>query len=198
MESSRDVAFLFEIGSLRHVPRTWRQFGGHNMANVPEHTFRVAWISLVLAIREGGNPARCVEMALLHDVPESRTGDVNYVQRQHTHRDEEVALKDILSNTSAAEYLRRLWQEWEHAESLEARIVRDADNLDCDFELRELADTGSHLPEKLTPTRTAVRAKLTTNSARQIFDSISGADPHDWHLSARNRLTAGDWASSEK
>jgi 5'-deoxynucleotidase YfbR-like HD superfamily hydrolase len=194
MEHGRDVAFLFEIGSLRHVPRTWRQFGGHHMANVSEHTFRVAWISLVLAIREGGDPARCVTMALLHDIPESRTGDVNYVQRLHTHRDEEVALKDILVDTSAEEYLHRLWREWDSGESLDARIVRDADNLDCDLELRELADTGSHLPRKLTPTRAAVRAKLTTASAQQIFDSISDSDPHAWHLSARNRLTKGDWA----
>jgi putative hydrolases of HD superfamily len=190
----RDVSLLFELGSLRHVQRTWTQFGGLNMANVSEHSFRVAWISLVVALNEGADIGRCVQMALLHDVPEARTGDVNYVQRMHTVRNEASALSDALAETSAADYMMELWKEWEDQQTLEARIVSDADNLDCDFELREHEDRGAQLPAKLAPTRVAVRGRLQTVSARLIFDDVATADPHEWHLSSRNRLTSGDWA----
>jgi len=45
----RDVEFLFEVGTLRLIDRTWRQFGGANFANVAEHTFRVMWIAALIA-----------------------------------------------------------------------------------------------------------------------------------------------------
>jgi putative hydrolases of HD superfamily len=196
MVEHRDVSFLFELGTLRHVQRTWTQFGGLNMANVSEHSFRVAWISFVVALNEGADIGRCVQMALLHDVPEARTGDVNYVQRMHTVRNESSALGDALAETSVAGYLTELWKEWEERLTLEARIVSDADNLDCDFELREQEDRGAQLPAKLAPTRAVVRERLQTESARHIFDDVMTSDPHEWHISSRNRLNSGDWAKT--
>src|SRR2546422_11260389 len=100
MTSNRNVAFLFEMGTLRHVARTWRQFGGLDFANVAEHSFRVAWIAMALAAEENADIGRVAQLALLHDLPESRTGDVNYVQRMHTVRNEDSALADTLEETS--------------------------------------------------------------------------------------------------
>jgi 5'-deoxynucleotidase YfbR-like HD superfamily hydrolase len=196
MEARRDISFLYEVGTLRHVARTWKQFGGLDMSNVAEHSFRVAWISLVLATRENADVGRCLEIALIHDLPEARTGDVNYMHRIHTVRNEDSALADALEDTAAKARLWDAWHEWSKRETLEARIVYDADNLDCDFELREQEDRGSRLPGKLAPTRDAVRMKLYTDSARQMFDDVKNSDPHDWHLASRNRLTAGDWAKA--
>lgn len=45
----KDIDFLFEIGSLRSIARTWNEFLGKDVANVAEHTIRVAWIALTLA-----------------------------------------------------------------------------------------------------------------------------------------------------
>lgn len=191
---SKDVQFLFEVGSLRHLRRTWTQFGGLNFANVSEHSFRVAWIAIVIALNEKADVGRCAQMALLHDVPESRTGDVNYVQRMHTIRNESSALEDALAGSSFYDHLIDIWDEWEQRKTLESRIVHDADNLDCDLELREEEDRGSQLPGKLAPTRAAVRSRISTESARQLFDEIAVSDPHEWHLVGRNRLTADDWA----
>ena len=38
----KDLRFLYEIGTLRFVGRTWNQFLASGFANVTEHTFRVA------------------------------------------------------------------------------------------------------------------------------------------------------------
>ena len=192
--NDRDVTFLYEVGSLRHVKRMWTQFGGLPTANVSEHSFRVAWISYILAIREGADIGRCFELALLHDLPETRTGDVNYLQRIHTVRNEQSALDDATIDTSLQERAADAWLEWERRETLEARLVADADALDCDLELRELEEVGAKLPRKLRPTRDVVRGKLHTESARSLFDRIRDSDPNDWHLSSRNRLTVGDWS----
>lgn len=189
-----DVRLLFELGSLRHVDRTWRQFGGVPYANVAEHTLRVAFIAWLLAAHEGAELSRVVPMAMIHDVAEIRTGDVNYLSRMYTRRDEDLALHDQFAGTGVERDVLRLWEEYEAKETLEARIVKDADMLDCDVELRESAAVGCSLDGALRHTREGIRERLFTGSARDYFDRIYRADPHAWHTEGRNRHTQGDWS----
>lgn len=187
----RDVELLHEVGSLRRVARTWVQFTGAPMANVAEHTLRVAWVAMVLARREGADPGRCVQLALVHDLAETRTGDVHYLSRMYVERREDEALRDALAGTSLEDEATALWDEYHAQESLEARVVKDADNLDCDLELTETPDAA--LVASLAPTRRQVRERLHTDTARALFDAIYATDPHAWHTAAPNRLRAGDW-----
>lgn len=191
MTVERDVALLHEVGSLRRVARTWVQFTGAPMANVAEHTLRVAWIAMVLARREGADPGRCVQLALVHDLAETRTGDVHYLSRMYVERREDEALRDAAAGTSLEDEATALWDEYHAQESLEARVVKDADNLDCDLELTETPDAA--LVASLEPTRRQVRERLHTDTARALFDAVYATDPHAWHTAAPNRLTAGDW-----
>ena len=189
----RDRDLFFELGSLRHVDRTWRHFGGFPFANVAEHSFRVAWLSWVIAVREGADPSRAVLMALVHDTPETRTGDVNYLSRMYTDRHEQLAFDDQFAGTSVHSDAAALWVEYGQRQTLEARIVKDADTLDCDFELREATSSGCNLEDRLSSTRQAAFAKLHTESARRMFMSLATSDPHSWHVNGRNRHTHGDW-----
>lgn len=190
----RDVELLHEVGSLRRVARTWAQFTGAPMANVAEHTLRVAWIAMLIARREGADPGRAAQLALVHDLAETRTGDVHYLSRMYVERREDDALRDAVAGTALEEDAGALWDEYHAQESLEARVVKDADNLDCDLELTETPDTA--LVTALAPTRARVRDKLHTDTARALFDAIYAQDPHAWHTGAPNRLTAGDWGES--
>jgi putative hydrolase of HD superfamily len=190
----RDVELLHEVGSLRRVARTWVQFTGAPMANVAEHTLRVAWIAMVIARREGADAGRCTQLALVHDLAETRTGDVHYLSRMYVERREDDALRDAVAGTSLHDDAVALWDEYHAQESLEAHVVKDADNLDCDLELTETPDAA--LVSALTPTRARVRDKLHTDTARTLFDAIYAEDPHAWHTGGPNRLTAGDWGDS--
>src|SRR5689334_12627107 len=108
----RDIDFLFEVGCLRHLQRTWQQFLGIQFANVSEHTLRVIWIALILAQYEGyTDTGYLVKLALVHDLAESRSVDVHYVSRQYAKRDEEGAIKDTLANTVVGEEFLTLWKE---------------------------------------------------------------------------------------
>ncbi|KJE19566.1 putative HD superfamily hydrolase [Frankia torreyi] len=191
--SSRDIDFLYEIGTMRHIVRTWMQFGGLNVANVAEHTLRVAWISSVIAKREGADVGRCALLALAHDLCETRTGDVNYLTRMYVDRNEMLAIKDISQGTSLADDLLDLWAEYEEQKTLESRIVKDADSLDCDLELSELSSTGADMSQALCKTRERAAEKLRTESGRALYAVIAASHPHAWHLGTRNRLTSGDW-----
>lgn len=134
-------------------------------------------------------------MAIVHDIAESRTGDVDYLARQYVDRHEDIGIHDMLAETSLEAEFTALWQEYENRTSIESKIVKDADNLDVDMELREQAVNGSSLEKAFDKNRLQVRrTKFYTKTAQAMFDEIKVANPHDWHTkSPRNRLNGGDW-----
>lgn len=185
----RDIEFIYEIGSLRHLPRTWRQFFQMDVANNAEHMFRVMWIALVIARHEGvGNEEKILKMALLHDIPESRTPDTNYLSKIYSSRDEEKALDHMMEDTVFAKEFKELFEEYEKRESIEAKIVKDADNLDVDFEISEMSVKGHNIKEVWQ--RGTVRKNFFTKTAGKIWDEVQNANPHSWHVTAHHRFTA--------
>lgn len=195
-----DINFLYEMGNIRFIERMWRRFLHDDFANVAEHHFRVFWIAMVIASNEQSdkNPidtGKIAKLCLMHDITESRTGEVDYISRQYVDRKEELAIKDMLNGTSVEKEFFELWEEYEVRESIESRIAKDADNLDVDFELREQAARGSQLEDKWKDNRAFVaKERLFTKSAQAMFDELMQSDPHEWHThSARNRRNGGDW-----
>ena len=192
---SNDIDFIYEIGTLRYIQRTWRQFLNPDFQNLAEHHLRVIWIALILAERENiKDKEKVMKLALVHDIAESRTGDVNYLQRQYVERLEEKGIIDMLTQTSLETEFMTLWKEYEKRESVESKIVKDADNLDVDFELMEQLSRGHDLGKKWGEARRHVaETKLYTKSAKAIWQALMESHPHDWHRKSNNRLNAGDW-----
>lgn len=195
MDIVRDVEFLYEIGCLRHVQRVWRQFLNPDFSNLSEHTLRVVWIALTIAKHENVKDlGKVALMALAHDLSESRGVDVHYVSRQFAQRKEAEALTDTLDSTALNTDIAKIVEEYEQRKTKIAKIVKDADNLDVDFELQEQAARGFTIGAKFHPMRKHVRdTKLFTNTAKQMWDKIYTTDPNDWHINATNRFNSGDW-----
>ena len=148
MATQRDIDILYEIGSLRNVPRGWRQHLGMDCASNLEHMIRVAWLALIIARMEGiKSEEKILKMALVHDIAEARVSDLSYVQKVYIKADEERAAADLFASTAISDY-EEILKEYEKRDSLEAKIVKDADNLDVDLELKEYEERGSRLPEK--------------------------------------------------
>lgn len=190
-----DINFLFEMGTIRHIDRMWKRYMGNGVANLAEHHFRVFWLAMVIASHEGNvDTGKIAKMVLVHDIAESRTGDVDYLSRQYVERNEKLGIQDMLGGTGIEKEFYALWDEYETRESIEAKIAKDADNLDIDFELAEQAANGSPLQKIKKPQRDVVaERKLYTKTAKRIYEQLSSANPHDWHFNSRNRGNAGDW-----
>ena len=190
-----DINFLFEMGAIRFIDRTWRRFLREDFANLADHHFRVFWIAMTIATHEKGvDTGKLAKMALVHDIAESRAGDVDYLSRQYVTRNEELGIQDILANTAVEKEFYALWEEYEERTSIEAKIVKDADNLDIDFELAEQAAKGSQLKDLKQPMRQIVAdTKLYTDTAKRMFEQLKGSNPHECHFAGRNSLNGGDW-----
>lgn len=193
--STSNVNFLYEMGSIRYIDRMWRRFYNKDFANLSEHHFRVFWIAMIIAGKEGNvDTGKIAKMAMVHDIAESRAGDVDYLARQYVIRNEELGIQDMLEGTSIADEFLQLWEEYEARESLESKIVKDADNLDVDFELAEQAVQGKTIGTQWADMReNNVKPLLFTETAKELFDQIGQTSPHNWHMSGRNRHTSGDW-----
>lgn len=199
MDTNKDLDLLYELGTLRFIPRAWKQMLGGNFANLAEHHFRVAWTAMILAKMEGqGDTGKIVKMALVHDLAESRTGDAHYMSRLYVERNEAAAIHDTLQGTSLEKEMLELWEEYEKLESIEAKLVKDADWLDVDLELREQAMNGNQLEEHFKIHRAeAMLPRLKTESGKKMFEQILKSNPHNWHLNGKNRITSGDWKKEE-
>jgi len=193
--AKRDIEFLFEMGNIRLVQRTWRRFYTPEFANLAEHHFRMFWIAMIIAAREGKvDTGKIAKMVLVHDISESRTGDVDYLSRQYVVRNEELGIKDMLKDTAAEKEFLELWNEYEAHETKEAQIAKDADMLDIDFELAEQSFRGNKLFDELKDTRKfTAENKFYTETAKEIFYQLRETSPMDWYNNGRNRFTGGDW-----
>ncbi len=185
------------MGSIRFIERMWKRFLNPDFANLAEHHFRMFWIAMIIAEHEKDvDVGKIAKMVMIHDIAESRTGDVDYLARQYVVRNEELGIKDMLSGTVLEKEFYDLWREYEDHETLEAKIAKDADNLDVDFELAEQHAKGIPLKTIWAENREFVEAeKLSTSTAKKIAKQLKSSDPHNWHLNGRTRFNSGDWST---
>jgi len=135
MDPEKIIDVVQALDPLSDLPRTgWLLRGVRPCESIAEHCWGVALVAMMLvdALRAGGAPVdgeRVLRMAILHDAPEARTGDVpmpsktpEVVSAMH---DLEMGIaREILSPEQLA-----VFEEVEGRSSVEARIVKAADKI---------------------------------------------------------------------
>jgi putative hydrolase of HD superfamily len=144
----RIIDTVLSLDTLSELPRTgWLLRGITPCESIAEHTCGVAIVAMMLvdALREQGTEVdgeRVLRMALLHDAPESRTGDIPMPSKT---REAERAL-DELEERIVSEILppnlAEHWREAERGESLEARVVKASDKLQMMIKVLAYERTG--------------------------------------------------------
>src|SRR5512144_890721 len=123
--------FLFEAGMLKRTPRSGFQFLGSGSESVAEHIFRTTYIGYALGrMAEGVDVNRMVKMCLFHDLPEARTGDLNYVNKKYVNANERKAVDDLAQTLPFGGEIRDLIVEFNEGATEEAKLARDADQLE--------------------------------------------------------------------
>lgn len=172
---------LFEVGMLRHTPRTGYQFLGTGKESVAEHSFRTTVTGFVLAQLAGADWTKVVLMCLFHDLHETRTGDFNYVNKMYnTCRDDQAAF-DAWSGTGMGQNVLEVLAEMEEAASLEAILAQDADQLDLILSLKQEQDLGNAYARKWI---THALDRLRSDLGRDLAQAIIHTDHTDWWFRA--------------
>jgi putative hydrolase of HD superfamily len=180
--------FLYEIGTMRKLPRMHRQIilSDDMTDNIATHSYRVAMIGYFLAKQEGADANKVVMMCLLHDIEEVRSGDHNWVHKRYVKIYDDEIRKDQLGNLPIPDF-GEFAEEYHKRETKESVIAKDADMLDQVLLLKEYDWQGNKEAkrwlqgkEKGKKSGCAQIKYLKTKSAKVLGDTIFKMDPSDW------------------
>lgn len=185
-DEQKIVDFVFEVGTLRKLARIHRQtlLTDDLSDNIASHSYRASIIGWHLAKMEGADPYKTTMMCLLHDIPETRSGDHNWVHKKYVKIFDDEIVKDQMGSLPFRE-LEDLTAEYNKRESREAIIAKDADLLDQIFLLREYEWQGNKeaaiwLQGKDGKKGNAQDLNLRSESAKSIAKVIFTQDPSAW------------------
>lgn len=169
---------LFEARSLRTLPRSGYQFLGAGRESVAEHSFSITFIAYVLSrLVPEANGHKIMAMCLVHDLPEARIGDLNYVQKLYVEANEPAAIEDLTARLPFGDEFKSLIDEFNQGASLEARLARDADQIAFILELKDLSDLGYVPPGTWIP---AIRRRLQTEIGQRLTKAILATERDAW------------------
>jgi len=149
------VTTLIELERMKRLERTgWTLRGLPNgTESVASHSFGVGVTAMLLAdlfVSRGIdlNSERVLRIALLHDWAEVRVGDLPktagaYFGKEARKKAETAAFADVVSELPEGQSYKDLYDEYEHRQSIEARIVKVADVVDLLVEALALERAGN-------------------------------------------------------
>ena len=170
---------LFEARILKHTPRSGFHFLGAGKESVAEHSFMTTFIGYVMSHLEPHADARkLISLCLVHDLPEARISDLNYVHKRYVTPDESGAVRDMTEGLSFGKSLTALIEEFQAAETLESRLAHDADQLAFVLDLKALSDVGFTPPQNWLPSvkrlsTTAIVWWRNSISAKKNYHSLT-------------------------
>ncbi len=174
----RIANFLFEAGMLKRTPRSGFQFLGSGAESVAEHIFRTVYVGYALGrMSRNADTDRIIKMCLFHDLPEARTGDLNYVNKKYMKADEEKAVNDLAETLPFGGEIKELILEFIKGESLEAQLAHDADQLEMVLALKEYKDLGNKYADEWLG---FALKRLRTDAARELSRTILETDSSLW------------------
>lgn len=187
MSDMQDIVnFIFEVGMLQKTPRTGFQFLGTGSESVAEHVLRTIFIGYALSkLEQGIDESKVVRMCLLHDLPEARTGDMNYVNKKYVKVDERKAVDELAATLFFGGEIKSVIAEFNARETRESLVSHDADQLALIFQLKEYGDLGNKYSREWI--NFAIK-RLHTENAKKMAETIIGTDSSDWWFKDK-----GDW-----
>ena len=170
--------FLFEVGMLNKTPRTGFRFLGSGKESVAEHILRTLFIGYSLCkLDPAADELKVLRMCLVHDLPEARTGDQNYMYKKYVTVDEEKAVRELTEHLPFGGEIRAVLEEFNEKKTREALLAHDADQLGLILQLKEYGDLGNQNSQEWL--NFAVR-RLCTDQGRELADKILQTDWTQW------------------
>jgi len=170
--------FLFEVGMLSRTPRSGYQFLGSGKESVAEHILRTIFVGYALCKMDKTlDEIRVLKMCILHDLPEARTGDMNYVNKKYVNVDEEKAVKELTASLFFGHEIKAVIEEFNRKETQESLIARDADQIALILQLKECGDLGNKYADEWIG---FALQRLTTENGKILAEIIIRTDSSHW------------------
>ena len=171
--------FFFEVGMLAQTPRSGFAFLGSGGQSVAEHTYRMMNVAFILnkLVDEPVDELHLLKLVLFHDLPEARTGDLNYENQKYVTVNEEKLFGDLEKDLPYGSEIVAYMKEYETRATLAARIAYDADQLEFLLTVKEELDKGNPLADDWIPPAVA---RLKSPAAQKLAQEILESRMDEW------------------
>lgn len=168
------IEFMDKIQDLKETKRTgWVLKDIPNPETVADHSYGVFMLTMSLANELDVDSDKLMKMSLIEDIGESIIGDItphDDVSEEEKIDREEKAVEE-LSNILEDEEVLELWREFEKGNSKEAKIAKQADNLEMTMQaLRYEKEHGKS--EKMNEFYDYTEERLSHPRLKEIFQEI--------------------------
>lgn len=177
--------FLFEASTLKRLQRTGWQILGENRESIAEHSYMVSIISYVIGRENNANIEKVLLMALFHDFTETRIGDIYKLADFYVKGDVLKAAKHAYEGLPYGQELVKITGEYEDKNSLEAKIVHDADTLALCVELKQLMEKGNTNAKEWFD---ANLDALVLEKSKSLGRELAKTNSQTWWKKERNQL----------
>ena len=180
------INFLFETGMLKKTPRSGFQFLGSGSESVAEHILGTLFVAYTLCkMMPEADESKVLKLCLFHDLPEARTGDMNYVNKKYVDVNEGKAVQELTAPLFFGEEIKSFIDEFNAQKTPEAIIAHDADQLALILLLKEYGDLGNKYSGEWIEYATK---RLDSDNAKKMADCILQTDSSDWWFKDK-----GEW-----
>lgn len=184
-EYNQIADFIYETGIHSKTPRSGLWFLGSGDQSVAEHLFHTAMIAYALSYFEPkADRNKVLLMALLHDIGEGRTSDHNYVHQRYGRLAEAEAVEDIARSVPFGEEMSMLFKEEQEKETMEARLVKDADQLEWISTLRAEEVKGNIKAREWIDM--AIK-RLKTPAGKKLGKKLTKVHPDSWWFDVKDK-----------
>jgi len=173
--------YLYEVSTLRKLPRMHRQTLLNEDATdtIAAHELLVSKIGYFLAKIEKADLCKVLLMCLIHDDPETRSGDQNWVHKRYLKVFENEILLSQMKDLPFGKDLLSIAKEYQKKQSLEAMIAKDADLLAQVILLKEYQWSGSKEASRWLKGKEQGK-RLKTPAAKALVKEIVKQRPSQW------------------
>jgi len=180
----RILYLIQQAGSLMQMPRSHKRSLGTTFDTVASHSFHTAIIAYSIARMEQlthDEATKSMQMGLLHDLAEARTGDLDFIAKNYTKADEQKAITDQFDGLPFGEDLENVLTEYEQRKTIVSKCAKDADTLEQMYQEWVLTWQGNNMAKKWFEGDFEHRVPhMFTESAKKLALAMKDSDPNKW------------------
>ncbi|MFZ2049022.1 MAG: HD domain-containing protein [Minisyncoccia bacterium] len=177
-EFKQTANFVYETSIHSQTPRSGLWFLGSGSQSVAEHLFHTAMVAYALCHFEPkADKQKVILMALFHDIGEGRVSDHNYVHQRYGRLAEANAVEDISKSVPFGKEILEHFIEEQAKVSLEAKLVKDADQIEWIATLRNEEMKGN---QKAKAWIKIALKRLKTPAGKKLGQAVVNTNPDAW------------------
>ena len=172
-----NIEFFQTTANLKKIKRQgWiSKISVKDPESVADHTFLMAIIGMAFSDYHNYDTLKILKMILLHDLAESKIGDITpeQISKSEKYEIENKAFAEIssqLPDSLKSSYLK-IWNEFQENNSEEAKIVHQIDKLEMALQAKIYQSEG-YAKEKLESFFQSAKNELTNPKLKELFTKI--------------------------